>query len=68
MRKKIYKSDERKICGVCGGIAEFMDVDPTAVRLIWALASLGGGIGIPLYIIAAIIMDDRPDSVDFRDF
>ncbi|RKM53970.1 PspC domain-containing protein [Butyrivibrio sp. X503] len=64
MGKKLYKSYERKICGVCGGIAEYMDVDPTIVRLIWILASIGGGIGIPVYIAAAIIMDDKPDCID----
>ncbi len=64
MNRKLYKSYDRKICGVCGGIAEFMDVDPTIVRLIWVLASLGGGIGIPVYIVAAIIMDDKPDYID----
>ena len=68
MRKNLYKSDERKLCGVCGGIAEFLDVDPTIVRLVWVLASLGGGIGIPVYIVAAIIMDDKPDFIDQQDF
>ena len=57
MEKKLYKSNQNKmIDGVCGGIAEYFGVDPTVVRLIWALFSLMGGCGILAYIIAAIII------------
>ena len=44
------------ICGVCGGIAEYFEIDPTLVRLITVLLLLGGGISIWIYIIAALIM------------
>ena len=58
MEKKLYKSNQNKmIDGVCGGIAEYFGIDPTVVRLIWALFSLMGGSGILAYIIAAIIID-----------
>ena len=44
MEKKLYKSNQNKmIDGVCGGIAEYFGIDPTVVRLIWALFSLMGG-------------------------
>ena len=61
MEKKLYKSDsDKKICGVCGGIAEYFDIDPTVIRLIWVLAVLFAGCGILAYIIAAIIMPKKP--------
>ncbi len=61
MEKKLYKSNQNKmIDGVCGGIAEYFGIDPTVVRLIWALFSLMGGCGILAYIIAAIIIPRNP--------
>lgn len=61
MEKKLYKSNQNKMLdGVCGGIAEYFDIDPTVVRLIWALFSLMGGCGILAYIIAAIIIPRNP--------
>ena len=61
MEKKMYKSNQNKmIDGVCGGIAEYFGIDPTVVRLIWALFSLMGGSGILAYIIAAIIIPRNP--------
>lgn len=61
--KKLYKSNNKKICGVCAGIAEYFDIDPTIVRLIWAAFTLAGGSGIIIYIIAALVMDDNPVDV-----
>ena len=61
MEKKLYKSNQNKmIDGVCGGIAEYFGIDPTVVRLIWALFSLMGGSGVLAYIIAAIIIPHSP--------
>ena len=61
MEKKLYKSNHNKMLdGVCGGIAEYFGIDPTVVRLIWALFSLMGGCGILAYIIAAIIIPRNP--------
>lgn len=61
MEKKLYKSNQNKmIDGVCGGIAEYFGIDPTVVRLLWALFSLMGGCGILAYIIAAIIIPRNP--------
>lgn len=61
MEKRLYKSNQNKmIDGVCGGIAEYFGIDPTVVRLLWALFSLMGGCGILAYIIAAIIIPRNP--------
>ena len=57
MNKKLYRIEEgKKIAGVCGGLAEYIDVDVTLIRLAWALFTLFGGAGIVAYIAAAIIM------------
>ena len=60
-KKKMYKSNDRKVCGVCGGLAEYFGIDPTIVRLVYAILAITYGSGLLLYIIAAIIMEDRPD-------
>ena len=61
MNKKLYKSNTNKILeGVCGGIAEYFDVDPTIVRLAWVVFCALGGSGILAYIIAAIIIPSAP--------
>ena len=62
--KKLTKSSNRMICGVCGGIAEYFKIDPTIVRLLTVLLSLGGiGLGIIVYIIAAVIMPQKTDGM-----
>ena len=61
--RRITKSNNKKICGVCAGIAEYFDIDPTIVRLIWAAVTLAGGSGILIYIVAALVMDDYPIDV-----
>lgn len=61
MNRRIYKSStDRMLCGVCGGVAEYFSVDPTLVRLGWVLFCALGGCGILAYIVAAIIIPDRP--------
>lgn len=60
--KRLYKCEEGKvICGVCGGLAKYFDVDPTIVRLIWAALTLVGFSGLIAYIIAALIIPKDPD-------
>ena len=61
--KKLYKSGtNKKIAGVCGGIGEYFDIDPTLVRLGFvALSFLAGG-GLMVYIIAAIIMPSEGEN------
>lgn len=54
--KRLYRSDRNKmICGVCGGVAEYINIDPTVVRLLWVVFAFTG-FGVLAYILAAIIM------------
>ncbi len=66
MKKRLFKSETNKmISGVCGGIAEYFDVDPTVVRLGWALVTIfSAGLGIIGYIAAAIIIPSFPTVID----
>lgn len=60
MAKKLYRSTtDKKIAGVCGGIAEYFEMDSTLVRIIWLICVLGLGFGVLAYIIAWIIMPER---------
>ena len=57
MKKELRRSEtDVKICGVCGGIAEYFGIDSNLVRLIWVAVSLFAGTGLLLYIIAAVLM------------
>ena len=59
--KKLYKSStDKKLAGVCGGIAEYFGIDSTLVRLGWVVFCALGGSGLLAYIIAALVMPDRP--------
>jgi phage shock protein C len=58
--KKLYRSKNNKIlAGVCGGIGEYFNIDPTIIRLLWLLISITGG-GLVAYIIAWIIIPQEP--------
>ena len=64
MEKKLYRIEEGKmVAGVCGGVAEYFNIDPTVVRLGWALISAFAGAGIIAYIAAAIIMPVKSDII-----
>ena len=59
--KKLYRiRDGRKLAGVCGGLGESFEIDPTLVRLAWVLLIFLGGSGILAYIIAALIIPEKP--------
>lgn len=59
--KKLYKSNNDKLlAGVCAGIAEYFDIDPTLVRLGWVVFSLMGGSGLLAYIICALFIPNAP--------
>ncbi|HHW73621.1 MAG TPA: PspC domain-containing protein [Firmicutes bacterium] len=62
MSKRIYRSRDRKIGGVCGGIAEYFNIDPTLVRLIWAVLVFAYGTGLLAYILAWIIIPEEPGA------
>lgn len=60
MDKRLYKSNNKMVCGVCSGVAEYFNIDPTIVRLLTVLLTLGAGSGLLVYIIAAIIIPEKP--------
>ncbi len=61
MEKKLYRVEQGKmLCGVCAGLAEYLNVDPTVVRLVTVLACLFTGIGVIAYVAAALIMPVKP--------
>ena len=64
MEKRLYKiEDGKKICGVCGGIAEYFDLDPTIIRLLWIILIFCAGTGILAYFIAALIMSRKSEII-----
>jgi len=59
--KKLYLSrKDKKIAGVCGGFAEYLDMDPTLVRLIWVMMALFAGWGLLGYLIAWLVIPEEP--------
>ena len=58
MKKLTKSSADRKLAGVCGGIAEYFEIDPTIVRIAWVLFCCLGGSGLLAYIICAIVMPE----------
>ena len=58
--KRLKRSrSNRMICGVCGGVGEYLNVDPTVIRILWIFCAFALGSGILAYIIAAIIMPEE---------
>jgi len=69
MKKKLYRSKkDHMIAGVCGGIAEYFDIDSTLVRLLTGLSIILGGAGVVAYIIAWIIIPQTPEQVSDDKF
>ncbi len=65
MNKKLYKSNTNKqICGVCGGIAEYFNIDPTLVRIGWIVFFCLGGSGLLAYILCAIIIPTQGPAIE----
>ena len=62
--KRLYRSqDNRMIAGVCGGLADYFEIDPTLVRLIVVAIALFGGVGLLAYIAAIFIIPNNPDQL-----
>jgi len=60
--KKLWKAERnKKICGVCGGIGEYLNVDPTVIRLLWVISFFFFGTGLLVYIICAFIIPNRSE-------
>ena len=63
-KKKLYKSEsDKKICGVCSGIAKYFSIDPTLVRLGLVAFCILGGSGILAYIVCALVMPEEPSNI-----
>jgi Putative stress-responsive transcriptional regulator len=61
MEKRLYRSrNDRKLAGVCGGIAEYYGWDPTLVRVAWIVLTLLGGSGILIYLVMWLVMPESP--------
>ena len=68
MEKELYRAREgRIIAGVCAGMAKYMNLDPTVVRLIIAAMSLFFGGGVLLYIVSIFIIPEEPTQIDDQD-
>ena len=59
MSEKRLVKGEKKIFGVCSGIANYFDCDPTNVRILFLILFLGYGIGLLLYLIAAVVIPNK---------
>ena len=70
MKKRLYKSKDKLVCGVLGGVAEYFDMDPTIVRVIYAALSVftAGFPGLTLYIICALVVPVKPDNSGGEDY
>lgn len=57
---QLHKSSDRKLGGVCGGVAEYLDIDPTIVRILWALVTIfsAGTVGVIVYLVMWFVMPD----------
>ena len=65
MEKKLYRSRKTKsIAGVCGGIAAYLKIDVTIIRLIWVLAILCAGTGLLAYIVCAFVIPEEPEQLE----
>ena len=63
-RKRLYKSrNNTMICGVCAGIADYFNIDPSIVRVLWAVLALAAGTGVLAYIACAIILPEGDTEV-----
>jgi len=65
---RLYRSrDDRILAGVAGGLAENLDVDPSIIRIVWALlVFLTGGIALLVYIVMAIVVPERPEGMPIQ--
>ena len=64
VKKRLYRSrSDRRVAGVCGGIADYLAIDPTLVRILWVLLGMAGGPGVLLYVILAAVVPEEPEFV-----
>jgi phage shock protein PspC (stress-responsive transcriptional regulator) len=63
MKRLTRSRRDRKIAGICGGLAEYFGIDPVIPRLIWVILALGAGIGVFAYLICWIVIPKEPATV-----
>ena len=64
MQKKLYRSaTDKKLAGVCGGVAKCLNMDPTVIRVLWAIISLFAFVGVVAYILCAFIIPEEPTNI-----
>ncbi|MGD2158469.1 MAG: PspC domain-containing protein [Anaerolineales bacterium] len=61
VEKRLYRSrDERMIAGVCGGLGEYLSIDPTIIRLLFVLSTFWGGSGFIAYLVMMVLIPEEP--------
>ncbi len=66
--KKLYRSTKNKVLGgVCGGLGEYFDIDPSLVRLLWVLVVFMGGSGVLIYIILWVILPEGENVPNVKE-
>jgi phage shock protein C len=61
--RKLYRSQKEKmVAGVCGGLGEYLDIDPTLIRIIWVVVTLMGGAGLLAYLVMWIVVPLEPEA------
>ena len=64
MKKKLYRNKQNeKIAGVCAGLADYLNIDVTIIRLIWVFFALWVGSGVLAYIVCALVIPEKPDDI-----
>ena len=64
MKKRLYRSNtNKKIAGVCGGLGRYLNIDPTIIRVLWAILALFYGSGVLIYLICAFIIPEGDDNI-----
>ena len=62
MEKKLFRAREgRMLAGVCKGIADYLNLDPTVIRVLWTIVSCFAGVGVVAYIVCAFIMPEQTE-------
>jgi phage shock protein PspC (stress-responsive transcriptional regulator) len=65
MEKKLYRSKtDKKVAGVCAGLAKYLNIDVTLIRLIWALVVICGGAGLLAYLVCALVIPEEPNAIE----
>jgi phage shock protein C len=66
--KRLYRSrQERMIAGVCGGLGEYLTIDPTIIRLLFAMTFFFGGTGIIVYLVMMMVVPEEPETFSATD-